>query len=195
MLRTPTLLLLAAALALSACAPRIQRSSEPTILADEDEREANREALEELVARSPEAPHPAAQPDVVSASNSLPVLPVTVVEPPEAPAERGEGRISRSELRTFVEQGPHSLFRAVELEPVLNGERFQGFRVVSLAPEPAALRESGLRIGDVVTAVNGTDISNPDGFMRVWEGLAEADELTVEIVRAGDPRTLEWAIR
>jgi hypothetical protein len=189
-------LAVAGALSFAACAPRLRPGSGRAPVDDDQSRAENRRALEELLARAPEG-RPAGREgeEAVAAERRLPVLPVMVLEPTETDAERGEGRISRSALRTFVEQGPHSLFRAVALEPVLNGERFQGYRIAALAPEPTALRTSGLRVGDIVTAVNGTDVSNPDGFMRLWEGLAEAEALTVEIVRGGDSRTLGWAIR
>lgn len=163
---------------------------------DDGERQRNQEALETLADRGEQPAHV-----------EVPQLPTVVLTPPvpeppageateeAVPAESGElaeGVIRRSELLTFLEAGPHRLLTAVLVEPVMDEDRFRGFRVEAV--QPGVLRASGLRVGDVVTAVNGRDISRPEGFIGVWESVASADHLDVDIVRDGEAQTLSWPI-
>lgn len=174
----------AAALLLPSCAPRLQGGPNQRVVDNDDEHERNRRELERLARQSTPDDHP----------ETRPILPVTVVEPPLTAAERGEGRIERNVLSGFLEQGPHAILQAVVVDPVFEDEAFRGFRIDWVSASPAGLADSGLRVGDVVTAVNGVDISQPEGFMRVWDSLSEADHLHVDIVRSGEARTLAWDI-
>jgi hypothetical protein len=182
-----------ACLMLGTCAPSIQTDSPGRILISEDETARNLEALEELSHRHEQSQRPDQQLDE-NAQPALPVLPVTVLEPAPTAAELGEGRIDRSDLTAFIEGGPYGLISAVDVEPIIEGEAFRGYRIAALDPTAAAIYSSGLRVGDIVTTVNGYDISRPESFMAAWESMAEAEHLHVDIVRAGDAQTLAWAI-
>jgi hypothetical protein len=183
----------AVAVASGACAPRVQVSEAPRLISTDEERAANRAALEQLTARAPEPT--ANRAASLDATDALPLLPVTVVEPPPTAAERGEGQIARHDLREFLEQGPQAVIQAIQVEPEMDGNTFIGFRIQSVDPAAEAFHDSGLRAGDVVTAVNGIDISHPEGFMQAWDSLAEADHLNVDIIRQGRAQTLAWQIR
>jgi hypothetical protein len=164
---------------------------------DDGERERNQAALETLADRGEQPAHVEVPelPTVVLTPSAEPAAPGTQAAheaAPEGPGEPGDGVIRRSELLTFLEAGPHRLLTSVLVEPVMEEDRFRGFRVEAV--QPGVLRASGLRVGDVVTSVNGRDISRPEGFIRVWESVASADHLDVDIVRDGRARTLSWAI-
>ena len=190
--RFTTLIAAAAAivvLAALACAPRVHTNPSPQTVGDDDsvERERTRRELERLAREADRDDQD--EGDVVR-----PILPVTVLEPPVADAELGEGLIDRDELQAFIELGPQAILQAIEVDPVFEDDAFRGFRIDWLAASPSGLVDSGLRLGDIVTSVNGVDISQPAGFMRVWESLPEVGHLHVDIVRAGEARTLAWAI-
>lgn len=179
---------------LGTCAPSIQTNSPTRILTSEDETERNLDALEELSQRHDGAQRQEQQHEE-EVQPALPVLPVTVLEPAPTAAELGEGQIDRSDLTAFIEGGPHGLIGAVEVDPVIEEDAFRGFRIAALDPNATAIYRSGLRVGDIVTTVNGFDISRPEIFMEAWESMPEAEHLHVDIVRGGTPQTLAWNIQ
>ncbi len=176
-------LLLIVAVSLVACAPRILTSYSQFASSNEDA--ANQEALDELNARGELAPN----------REAPPVLPVTVLEPPPTAAELGEGEIQRSDLMAFLNGGPPQIFQALHLSPVVSGSSFTGFSIDSIEVESGPIAESGLREGDVVTAVNGRDISHVDMFLDIWESMDSAEQLNIDYVRDGRARTLVWHIQ
>lgn len=191
----PLVSYLLATLCLLACAPQMDTEHPRPTWTDDGERERNQAALETLADRGEQQAHV-----------EVPELPTVVLTPAEEdtrreaaqePVPEGQGEptdavIRRSELLTFLEAGPHRLLTAVLVEPVMDEDRFRGFRVEAV--QPGMLRASGLRVGDVVMSVNGRDISRPEGFIRVWESVASADHIDVDIVRDGQAQTLSWAI-
>lgn len=177
-------LLLIVAVSLAACAPRVTTSySQFGPAGDQDE--ANQEALDTLNARG----------EVPPDREDRPVLPVTVLEPPPTAAELGEGEIQRGDLIAFLNEGPPQIFQALHLSPVLSGSEFAGFSIVSIEVESGPIAESGLREGDVVTAINGRDISRVEMFLEVWESMESAEQLNIDYVRDGRARTLAWHIQ
>lgn len=177
------LILLLALLVLAGCAPRLQ-TSHTRVDSDDGSRAANLDALEALTGR-----------DDASSSSELPVLPVTVVSPPPTPAELGEGEIDRTVFIEFLEEGPPQVFQALLLAPVLRENSFTGFRIESIADSAGPISTCGLRTGDIVTSINGRDISRVEAFLQVWESMRSADQLQVDIIRGGDARTLAWHIQ
>ena len=97
------------------------------------------------------------------------------------------GTVTRAELRFFVDQGPHFLLRQVPVEPVLEGRRFIGFRVIDFFAGDTRFRRVDLLPGDIITSVNQTPIERPEQFMVVWENLSEADYITVNYLRKSSP--------
>lgn len=176
--------LLLAMLVFAGCAPRVQTTQ--ALVGPEDEaRAANLEALEVLASRS----------DGAIATSELPILPVTVVSPPATAAELGEGEIDREAFNEFLEDGPPQVFQALRLAPVLSDNAFSGFRIESIAAASGPFSACGLRAGDIVTSINGRDISRVEGFLQVWESMRLANHLHVDIIRAGEAQTLVWRIQ
>ncbi|MBN1944561.1 MAG: hypothetical protein JW797_02750 [Bradymonadales bacterium] len=176
------------------CAPQVQLPSLGHGRAQEQERLANQRALQLLVARENQPVRPTpdrAQSEPVA---DLPILPVVVLAPAPTDAELGRGVIDKRSLMDFLQRGPHALLSSVLVEPEMEGDTFRGFRVEAIGSDSGALAGCGLRVGDVVTAVNGQDISHPEGFMEVWDSLERADHLHVDLVRGGEARTLQWQI-
>lgn len=117
---------------------------------------------------------------------------VTLVEP-EAPADPYV--IERDTLREVLARGPAWFIQQIAVEPVLAGGRFQGFMLLALFDRDPADESPGLRPGDIVQRVNGMPVERPDQFMKVWDSLADADHLSIRIVRDRQPLLITWAIR
>jgi serine protease Do len=65
-----------------------------------------------------------------------------------------------------------------------------GVLVATVAPQsPAAA--AGLKAGDVITAVNGKDVTVPDGLLQILRNMKDGEEVTLSVVRAGQPLTIK----
>ncbi len=112
-------------------------------------------------------------------------------EPVEAPA----GPLTRSLLRRTVSDGIGAFLSGVDLSPVLDRGRFAGFRI-DRARTLRRWNAAGvdLRVGDVVTRVNGAPIERPEQAQATFQSLADAPEIVVDVVRAGAAVTVRIAV-
>lgn len=76
-----------------------------------------------------------------------------------------------------------------QVEPRYDGANIVGYR---FADGNAALLQSvGLRLGDIVTAVDGEDVTDVEAIETVFEALEDNERVNISIVRAGIPLNLE----
>jgi len=102
------------------------------------------------------------------------------------------GAIWRAELRNILSAGPAAVLAMVETEPAREGKKFIGFKIVTFVHgDPKAV---DLRPGDILVAVNGKKIVQPDDYFRVFQELAVASELRFDILREGQPKTLSYPV-
>ena len=87
-----------------------------------------------------------------------------------------------------------ALSRAARFVPSWVDGKANGFRVFSVAPT-GLVAQLGLRHGDVVQRVNGHELDSPARALEMYEALKAAPALTVDVLRAGRPTTLEVRIR
>jgi type II secretory pathway component PulC len=129
-------------------------------------------------------------------TSSTPAHRAAVFTPAPAAPEPADGSstIARAELDAVLDAGLGRFLQGVETEPVLEGGRFAGFRLVSLYPDDPRLAGSEPRAGDVVVRVNGQSIERPEQAMRVWEELRVASELAIEYRRDGEAREVRYPI-
>ncbi len=107
------------------------------------------------------------------------------------PTDRVVGVIDRAGLIVIVEAGLGRLFQRLRVSPSMERGRFVGFEITGL-DEP--WEASSLQQGDVIRTLNGQPIERPEQAMAAFEGLRHADELVVELLRAGAPATLRFRI-
>jgi hypothetical protein len=120
----------------------------------------------------------------------------TYAELPEAPVGPGarQGQIARAELDAVLDGSPGLLFRHLEVDAVLDGQTFRGWRIVGFAPDSRLFAGVDLQAEDVVVAVNGRAIARPDQLQQVWDSLRTADALVVDVRRGDAKLQLELAI-
>lgn len=128
-----------------------------------------------------------------STATPAPATPAVVaVEAPPPEPPRRQGAIERAALEQVLAGGLGRFLQHVSTEPHLEEGRFVGFRVTRLvAPyfEGVDLRE-----GDTLVSVNGLPIERPEQALQAWDGLRVASELTLEVLRTGEPRQLRFVI-
>lgn len=114
------------------------------------------------------------------------------VEPAPSPIEAGV--ISRAALDAVLASGIGRFLQQVRAEPALSSGRFVGWRVVTLFPGHDGGQVSALRPGDLVIRVNDQRIERPEQFKKLWDSLADAHEIVLDIQRDGKPSRLRYAI-
>ena len=108
-------------------------------------------------------------------------------------AEQEQGVLSREELSRHLARGPQPLVASVRVTPAFKKGRFHGFKLAMIASGSPAER-GGLRVGDVLIAINGQAIGTPSEVMKVWEGLAQAERLSVRFERAEQVMSYTWRL-
>jgi hypothetical protein len=125
----------------------------------------------------------------------------SVEEPQVAPARPNTpnepvvppGSLGRGEVVKVVDGGLGTFLQQVQVEASLKDGKFEGFRILSLQPENF-WRSVDLQPGDVVRAVNGRSIEEPNDAYDVFESLRTVTELRVQVSREGRVRELAFPI-
>lgn len=134
---------------------------------------------------------------VLTACGSAPALkpkaaPPPAVAEPEPPPKAG---ITRSDVDRALKGGLGRFLGFVDLEAALDPKgKFVGWRVVELRGPKGAWDGVDLRVGDVVTLVNGFKIERDYEADRAFKSLAVASEIRVSLLRDGKPIELRLAI-
>ncbi len=68
-----------------------------------------------------------------------------------------------------------------------------GFKVFAIR-RSSPLRRVGLKNNDVITKVNGHDLSDTEKALGIYEALQDETSFTVEILRGGEPLVLTYEI-
>jgi general secretion pathway protein C len=86
------------------------------------------------------------------------------------------------------------LGREARVVPNFADGRPNGWKVFSIR-RTSALRQMGIKNNDVLTAVNGHDLSNTEKALEIYAKLQTDKSFTLEILRNGEPMTLEYDVR
>ena len=87
-----------------------------------------------------------------------------------------------------------ALSRAARIVPEMKDGRAAGFRLFSVRPD-GPFAKIGLQNGDVISAINGLEMSSPDQALMVYTKLKSASHLSVGLERNGQKITKEYNIR
>ncbi len=103
------------------------------------------------------------------------------------------GSITRADLSAVIAAGIPRFLQRVRTEPHKDGNRFVGWRLLSIFDDPT-FALGPIRLGDVVLGVNGRTIERPEQFFAVWETLSSASEITFQMLRADQAYEVRYAI-
>ena len=110
------------------------------------------------------------------------------------PLEMNAGVISRAVLQNELKSGIGRFLQQVRAEPNVTRGRFVGWRMVSLFANRSDIQVQVLRPGDTVVKVNGQSIERPEQFKALWDAMASATELVLDIQRDGRSSRLRYTI-
>jgi general secretion pathway protein C len=111
-------------------------------------------------------------------------------EDPETPARE----MSRVEVQRRLGEEIPRILAETALAPVMEEGRVVGVQVTRL-PEGSLLTDAGLRTGDVLTQINGTEIDGMATLIGLWPRLQSASELRATVLRDGQPFSLLVSLR
>jgi hypothetical protein len=107
---------------------------------------------------------------------------------------RPANTLYRDEVNEGVKLGMGRFLALVDVQTVKRAddtgrEWFEGYQIVTLRPAQAWL-SFDIVPGDMITKVNGASVEHYDYLIPMFEALVTANDLRVEMVRNGQPRTL-----
>jgi len=111
-------------------------------------------------------------------------------EDPETPARE----MSRVEVQRRLGEEIPRILAETAVAPVMEEGRVVGVQVTRL-PEGSLLTDAGLRTGDVLTQINGTEIDGMATLIGLWPRLQSASELRATVLRNGQPFSLLVSLR
>jgi general secretion pathway protein C len=112
--------------------------------------------------------------------------------PPARPAiARTGGQPAVENLRRMVQQDPNILSQIMRAVPSYDSSagKLRGFRIYP-GKNRTAFNNLGLRPGDLVTAINGTALDDPQRGQEIMNTVETADRATVTIERSGQVQDL-----
>ena len=124
-------------------------------------------------------------------SPAHPALPAGA--PPEDPETPGR-EMSRVEVQRRLGEEIPRILAETAVAPVMEEGRVVGVQVTRL-PEGSLLTDAGLRTGDVLTRINGTEIDGMATLIGLWPRLQSASELRATVLRNGQPFSLLVSLR
>jgi len=147
---------------IAACGPKVHMDTMPI---EEDD---------------PTAGEPAHKPELPGAAPTTPAPPTRLAPP--GPGAR-TATISRPALTAALDAGPGAFLHGFEVAPVMDGQRFAGWRLVQLMDGEHRFDGLDLAPGDVLLAVNGQPVSKPDQLAALFDSLRAANTIVVDLAR------------
>lgn len=113
--------------------------------------------------------------------------------PGQRPVSVQKITLRRNQIDSAI-QDVSQLMNQVNIRPHFYQGQPDGMMLSRIKPNSLFMR-MGLRNGDVITGVNGRDISSVDDALGFYENLKSADNVKLNLKRGGRQRTIEYSIK
>jgi general secretion pathway protein C len=113
--------------------------------------------------------------------------------PPEDPQTPARTMERAAVEKRLADEIPRILAETAVM-PVMEDGRVAGVQLARI-PEGSLLTDAGLRVGDVIRQINGTDIDGMGTLVGLWPRLQSATELRAVVVRNGQPVSIVVSLR
>ena len=126
--------------------------------------------------------------------------PAAAADPFTAELDRGIKKLSEHNYevqRSTVDSllgNMGALAKGARIVPETRDGKAAGFRLFSIRPE-GPFAKIGLQNGDVISAINGLEMTSPDKALEVYTKLKTANHLSVAVERGGQKITKDYNIR
>ena len=103
--------------------------------------------------------------------------------------------VTRAQVEQFMDNGPAYVFTVVTVDPARNGSgAFIGYQIVEVTSAARSVMMPQIRVGDVVTHLNGVKLEKPDDLIEAWKALKQIDVAVVDFTRQGESMQATWSI-
>lgn len=152
---------------------------------------------------------PPAMPPVVASAAPPPTAPPTPAATPEgqnpeadllAAVDKGVKRVSDTAYdidRGLVDKilgDPSVISRQARIVPSIKDGKANGFKMYAIRPN-SVFAKIGLQNGDTIQSINGFDMSSPDKALEVYTKVRSASNLSISILRRGQPVQMDYSIK
>jgi general secretion pathway protein C len=86
------------------------------------------------------------------------------------------------------------LATSARIVPSIKDGQPNGFKLYAIRPS-SYFAKLGFQNGDTITQFNGMDISSPEKALEAYSKLRSVSKITIEIIRRGQPVSLEYTIK
>ena len=105
---------------------------------------------------------------------------------------------SRYEIdRSLVDKilgDPAVVMRQARIVPSIVNGKPNGFKMYAIRPN-SVFAKIGMQNGDTITSINGFEMTSPDKALEVYTKVRSASNLSVSILRRGQPASMEYTIK
>ena len=89
---------------------------------------------------------------------------------------------------------PSVVARQARIVPSIKDGKANGFKMYAIRPN-SVFAKIGLQNGDTIQSINGFDMSSPDKALEVYTKVRSASNLSISILRRGQPVQMEYSIK
>ena len=113
---------------------------------------------------------------------------------PSQPAKKGSTiTVNRKELSDSL-KNINKVLSQVRIRPHFKDGKSDGLSV-SRIKAGSVFSKLGLRNGDIVQKINDKPINSPDDVLALYEKLKSGSQVSVEVTRKGQPKTMNYRFR
>jgi general secretion pathway protein C len=137
-----------------------------------------------------------------AAPTSAPPAPVAAADAPAEGPELGKGIVKLSDNQYKIPQGDidevmanmNAVATQARIVPAFENGKSNGFKLFSIKPG-SVFGKIGIQNGDVISKINGYDMTSPDKALEVYAKLKDAKEINVELKRRGQNMNMNYSIQ
>jgi len=108
----------------------------------------------------------------------------------ESTPRRDTVTLARSDIHESL-QNINELLTQARIRPYLKDGKPDGFILSYIKPD-SFFTQLGLQLGDIVKSINGKPINTPEDAFSFYKAVESGDPLSMEILRGGQPRTINY---
>lgn len=105
--------------------------------------------------------------------------------------DEGRWQISKA-VANNARANLNSLLQTARMIPQVKNGKTIGFKLVEM--EKGSLLELiGLRVGDLIVEINQVELNSPEKALQIFQQVREANNITLGLMRNGQPKTFEYS--
>jgi len=100
--------------------------------------------------------------------------------------------VTRDEIDSYI-KNPNKIWRNIRIQEIRRNGQIDGFRV-NYVKKGSFFDQSGLKSGDIIKAIDGSEIRSLSDVMRYYNDIKNLDGLSLTVLRGGNEVELEFNI-